>query len=67
MPPVLVDVEGDAKQCHEVPEEWGCKREDAKVGFFAVLEVVYDGDEKGISVAQVCISSSLCLVMLFAF
>jgi hypothetical protein len=58
MPPLVeseVEVDEVKNSRIMVPDEWGCKRADAKVGFFAVLEVVYgeDGDEKGISVAQV--------------
>ena len=38
----------------KVPNEWKCERSDAKVGSFAVLEVVYGYvSHKGISVVQV--------------
>ena len=37
-----------------IPRAWNCRREDAKVGTFAVLEVIYGEDEtRGISLVQV--------------
>ena len=35
------------------PDAWGCVIEDAGVGTFAMLEVVYQNGDKGISLVQV--------------